>query len=577
MPLTRRPYSRDGCQECKRRKLKCDEQKPVCARCAKGGKLCVYGRVVRFPEQYQFTLDDHPVLRDVLGTQIEHDLASEAYALASSITKLVHGPTTQNIPVPHPELSQGLHDEFSEDARSADTDSPATLSEMEFPALDTPMFDPASSVAQFIDSFRLLDEHRVYFDAWAVDLSQDTFPLALHPPDNPVRNLVIAKARQSPYLLAAILAVGARYVFFKTGNPAHWQARRNYLKVCLQNLELAFKNDDLRDLEALTFTVLTLTQDFLASRTSSWRNHLQGAKHLFIRHHAYIQLNRTPGLLCAKLNFVAIECVAGITDLRGGSIRDLAELDILLDIGFDADDQAMMKQAGLMVAGFNLFLGYSTEVLALYREVMKASERIRAWKRTNAPHTQLDTDTLLQLAVLAKAARAWVFIVREGPVPPLHPAHPAGPLPLPAPVYIYTTLGVFSMLDLSQQAHSDAGLLKVFTSEGFYGLPVSHPMVQEVVVRMLGYLTVIEELWEEGRSVFKPSPSLDKRFIMVQSSYLMCGLCCVTAGDRAKVAAYFAAIEPWCGLAHSSQVRLNRVWGLADSTPPPEDDTVPFC
>ncbi|KAI3404985.2 hypothetical protein KGF56_002236 [Candida oxycetoniae] len=38
----KRPYSRQGCRECKRRKIKCPEEKPFCSTCVRLGKTCSY-------------------------------------------------------------------------------------------------------------------------------------------------------------------------------------------------------------------------------------------------------------------------------------------------------------------------------------------------------------------------------------------------------------------------------------------------------------------------------------------------------------------------------------------------------
>lgn len=41
-PIKKRKYSRGGCEECKRRKMKCDEGKPFCFNCTRLKKTCVY-------------------------------------------------------------------------------------------------------------------------------------------------------------------------------------------------------------------------------------------------------------------------------------------------------------------------------------------------------------------------------------------------------------------------------------------------------------------------------------------------------------------------------------------------------
>lgn len=38
----KRDYSRGGCRECKRRKIKCNEAKPHCSECTRLGKDCSY-------------------------------------------------------------------------------------------------------------------------------------------------------------------------------------------------------------------------------------------------------------------------------------------------------------------------------------------------------------------------------------------------------------------------------------------------------------------------------------------------------------------------------------------------------
>ncbi|KAK6455773.1 uncharacterized protein RJT20DRAFT_145858 [Scheffersomyces xylosifermentans] len=46
--LKKRKYSRGGCNECKRRKMKCDESKPECYNCARLKKVCVYEQKQKF-------------------------------------------------------------------------------------------------------------------------------------------------------------------------------------------------------------------------------------------------------------------------------------------------------------------------------------------------------------------------------------------------------------------------------------------------------------------------------------------------------------------------------------------------
>lgn len=52
--IKKRKYSRKGCKECKRRKIKCDEASPACQNCSRLNKTCVYDQRPRFAhEEYE--------------------------------------------------------------------------------------------------------------------------------------------------------------------------------------------------------------------------------------------------------------------------------------------------------------------------------------------------------------------------------------------------------------------------------------------------------------------------------------------------------------------------------------------
>lgn len=47
-PKKKRQYSRNGCRDCKKRKLKCDEARPACRQCAASKRTCIYEKVIKF-------------------------------------------------------------------------------------------------------------------------------------------------------------------------------------------------------------------------------------------------------------------------------------------------------------------------------------------------------------------------------------------------------------------------------------------------------------------------------------------------------------------------------------------------
>jgi len=56
-PIKKRKYSRGGCKECKRRRLKCDEGKPSCWNCAHLNKICVYEKKIKFVPSTGYVAD----------------------------------------------------------------------------------------------------------------------------------------------------------------------------------------------------------------------------------------------------------------------------------------------------------------------------------------------------------------------------------------------------------------------------------------------------------------------------------------------------------------------------------------
>lgn len=64
--------TRSGCMTCRRRRIKCDEQRPICARCARGDRKCEYAQ-----QQLDISLATHvSVSRELLP---QHLLVSKEY------------------------------------------------------------------------------------------------------------------------------------------------------------------------------------------------------------------------------------------------------------------------------------------------------------------------------------------------------------------------------------------------------------------------------------------------------------------------------------------------------------------
>lgn len=57
MQLVQAMRSRTGCLTCRQRKLKCDEQKPVCGQCTKANRECVAGSGIVFRHQHNASMN----------------------------------------------------------------------------------------------------------------------------------------------------------------------------------------------------------------------------------------------------------------------------------------------------------------------------------------------------------------------------------------------------------------------------------------------------------------------------------------------------------------------------------------
>lgn len=72
--IKKRKYSRGGCQECKRRKMKCDESKPFCHNCSRLNKTCIYEVKSKFKFELVGQNSQSP----------EHDISEEHKELDST-------------------------------------------------------------------------------------------------------------------------------------------------------------------------------------------------------------------------------------------------------------------------------------------------------------------------------------------------------------------------------------------------------------------------------------------------------------------------------------------------------------
>ncbi|KAH3665637.1 hypothetical protein OGAPHI_003825 [Ogataea philodendri] len=184
----KRQYSRNGCKECKRRKLKCDEGKPKCWNCARLNKSCNYERTIKFTNARTFTIEtqntklvnlpdsasdvDHT---NKLKNAKEQPVAAKSEPAVSSLTFLQPPSMVQNPPLaaellelpkivtPEPDLQAKSNAAFElEMRRQLSFDPPTPLHQSK--ELDNNLFTGASHlISDLNDLIQSFDTDFDYF------------------------------------------------------------------------------------------------------------------------------------------------------------------------------------------------------------------------------------------------------------------------------------------------------------------------------------------------------------------------------------------------------------------------------
>lgn len=530
----KRQYSRNGCKECKRRKLKCDEGQPECWQCSHLGKPCVYVKRIKFSASRNVTVEQASLPTPQYGVlnfggdisePLENDIPMEFDSSAA--------------PDSSPYFSQISPGEARTRMINEASTLANTIIETLDPHLDAFVMDFAVpddlKKKNVLDSFNLAEPHKQHLEIFYDKISAWIMPLE----QNLCNQILLYNAKSAPYLLAAMLSLTTKD-----------EEKMKYISTCLKNLSDVFQDQSkvLDNIESLILTVLLLAAD---SSSNNWRTHLRGAKDLFTK---YIKFYTTPSLLLAKSWFAAIEILAGLQRVGTGKAH---ELDNLLDVGLYGDNSDFGVGVGLLLPnGYNLFLGYSTEAIIMYREFIKL---------TNAN----SKDILFQISLIHSAkefqvASDKILIEAHNPA---HPNYQGGEnrMTLPWSCYAFKGDSVYSWFDLIHHLHVDALLLNVYN--GLLEMPPQHRLCQDLLKSMLSMC-----FFFEGTKILEPS---DNRLLMVQGPVLMCGLNCIEDDDKAHVEAYFQClIDGGVRSATASLKKIHNAWTGANDG---EVEYVPFA
>ena len=428
----KRKYSRNGCSECKRRRMKCDETKPTCWQCARLNRECVYvlnpknkkrrtsntNRIKESRKHNSIHDDDHPhgphkrqhqsskPEKKSLRPNLDDDSTDTKQIIDSSKTVPLNEIESLEIPNLDPTTTMNgydvnllmqnlndmvnmkLHDSFLLNEE---------LKEFDLPDLDIPELLPApnsnstvpisflvNNVITFntkLNSFKLGGIHDKYLKIFYYDCLDSIAPFFQNQ-GNPLRDILLSFAKNEAYLLSSILATGASIAYRKSNNLEDERNYCAYLSHCLSLLGEQFKNESnvLNRIEPIILTVIMLAWDCIYSMNSQWRSHLKGVTDLFKKINSG---NSSKVLNVAKSWFKVMETFASISTVLGGSLIDNNDLDAIFD-PYDYQYVDSLKFLNIMTPlnEFNLLRGHKEDFDLVIKEVFKSLNTIRSSEKS---------------------------------------------------------------------------------------------------------------------------------------------------------------------------------------------------
>lgn len=344
---------------------------------------------------------------------------------------------------------------------------------------------------------------------------------------NPARDILIYCASKEPFLLAAILAQGAKMAANSTENPKHEEVYCHYLSKCLKLLGPAINNVPVRNkavasknlasnIESVLLTVLLLTSSNASNPKQNWRPHLKGAKDLLTKHAAHSDLKNSKILIFCKVWYNSFELLAALSSKKGGTLTSHHEIDLIMRQDEPELVRSLMELGLLSSSGFNYMTGFHHQMLPTITRLIKflinsrkgifnALENIRLiselfeWSRFRFFHEK-------------------VFI--SGNYIP-----PKGSL-----IERFKD-GFINWMDLSHTLYCLAGIITVLT-EGF-GLNHDDKQVAPITKQLIGNI----EFLRDGTIGMK------EKLLMIQWPMLVAGLNCYEEWQKNLVQKFFRISE----------------------------------
>lgn len=619
--VVKRKYSRNGCSECKRRRMKCDETKPTCWQCARLNRECVY---VMNPKNKKRKNSSSPPKQEPQTQAPEQaPQAPQQQPLQNTLPQGIDSdivPLPNSMPLAEMEgidtslLMQNLNDivnmKLNDSALINDN-----LKDMDFPELDIPeLLMPTpnhhssvpisflmNSIIQFnikITAFKLGGVHDEYLRIFYNDCLDSIAPFFQNQ-GNPLRDILLSFARNESYLLSAILAVGASISHRSTGKPEDERNYCAYLSHCLSLLGDQFQNESnvLNKIEPIILTVMLLAWDCINTMNSQWRSHLKGVTDLFKKINAG---NSSKVLNVAKCWFKVIETFASISTGLGGSLYD-DDLDVIFD-PYDYQYVDSLKFLNVMTPlnEFNLLRGHKEDFDLVIRDVIRGLNYVRssrekerltnrqrervastvtlinyglkylkyseASKNANNEENPLNFFKTQKILVEIDRQLDYEFINKTGIIPRDSQSHPDNSHIDDNAIDVVTlrngeTIAV-SWYDISHQTQVLCFLMIVLLN--FLGIPKESVLLQQVVKRLMSFFKFLDS----------DNPPHNARTCYSNFAVLYAGLHAVDEETRDMVRRYYEVNGKTSKrLTDYNLSRLERVWyGKSDGDQDNLDD-----
>lgn len=595
----KRKYSRNGCTECKRRRIKCDETKPTCWQCARLNRECVYVPNLKNKKRKSKERNKQSEA-DKVAAAVKHNLKTPVESDQIDEMQLLELPNV--IPVGNMDgydanlLIQNLNDIVSMKLNDSLLDN-QNLKDLDLPSLDLPELMPSSatpastvpisflvnSAITFnieLSSFKLGGVHDDYLKVFFNDCLNTIAPFFQNQ-ENPLRDIILSFARNESYLLSAALAVGASLAHRKSNSFDDERNYCAYLSHCLSLLGEQFQNESnvVNKIEPITLTVIMLAWDCINTMNSQWRSHLKGVTDLFKKINSG---NSSKVMNVAKCWFKVMETFASISTVLGGSVTDEQDLDLIFDpCDYQYVDSLKFLNIMTPLNKFNLLRGHKEDFDLVIKEVIKVLTSIRKSEKFHlkkegdvfsnldyllwSPQTDASksSETLCYFKtqrILVEIDRQleYQFIDKSGIIPPDSQSHPNNSNIVDNAIDLVTlrngeTIAI-SWYDISHQTQVLSFLLIVLLK--FLSIPKESMTIQQVVKKILSFFKFLDS----------DSPPQNARTCYSNFAVLIAGLNAMDEETRNIVRSYYNLNGgKFQRMTEHNLNRLEKVWYGKDS------------